>query len=49
MNEATTMLEVGEAIPSLTVETTNSGRIALDELRGSWIVIWFYVRSNTPG
>lgn len=43
------LLEVGEEIPSLEIDTTNAGSIALDELRGSWVVIWFYVRSNTPG
>lgn len=49
MSEEPRMLKVGEMIPSLVVDTTNAGRIALDDLRGSWIVVWFYVRSNTPG
>jgi len=40
---------VGELAPDFDVETTASGRFALRDHRGKWVVVYFYPRASTPG
>lgn len=41
--------EAGEAAPAIHAEITGGGTFDLSEHRGSWVVVYFYPRANTPG
>lgn len=43
------MPSVGAPAPEIDAETTGGGRFILSAHRGSWVVVFFYVRANTPG
>jgi peroxiredoxin len=40
---------VGDPAPAIDAGTTRGGRFVLSEQRGRWVVVFFYVRANTPG
>lgn len=39
----------GEVAPALDAPTATGGRFTLAEHLGSWVVVYFYPRANTPG
>lgn len=41
--------EVGQLAPDFTLPTWPEGELSLSSLRGSWIVLYFYPKDNTPG
>jgi peroxiredoxin len=41
--------EVGETAPSIKANAATGELFDLAEHLGSYVVIWFFVRSNTPG
>jgi peroxiredoxin Q/BCP len=43
------MPEVGQPAPEIDATATGGGRFALSEHRGTWVVVYFYPRANTPG
>ena len=43
------MPSVGAPAPEIDADTTGSGRFVLSQQRGKWVVVFFYVRANTPG
>ncbi len=43
------MLKVGDPAPDFTAETDGGGTIALKDLRGKNVVLYFYPKDNTPG
>ena len=43
------MPSVGALAPAIDAETTGGGRFVLSDQRGKWVVVFFYVRANTPG
>jgi peroxiredoxin len=43
------MPSVGDQAPQIDAATTGGGRIVLSQQRGKWVVVFFYVRANTPG
>ena len=43
------VLQEGDAAPAIDAEVTGGGRFALGDQRGSWVVVYFYPRANTPG
>ncbi len=43
-----TKLQTGDQAPPFTLESTR-GNIDLKELQGSWTVLYFYPKDNTPG
>jgi len=49
MSEHAQMPIVGDIAPEIDVVTTGGGRFRLSEQRGTWVVVFFYVRANTPG
>jgi len=49
MPEHPPMPSVGDMAPEIDAETTGGGRFALSQQRGKWVVVFFYVRANTPG
>lgn len=42
-------LEVGHEAPNIDATATGDGAFKLSEQRGSWVVVYFYPRANTPG
>ena len=42
-------LTVGQPAPSFTLPSSDGGTLAVDDLRGSIVVLYFYPRDNTPG
>jgi peroxiredoxin Q/BCP len=42
-------LTVGQPAPSFTLPSSDGGTFALDDLRGTTVVLYFYPRDNTPG
>lgn len=43
------MLEVGDIAPEFCLPNQDDVEICLRDLRGKWIVLYFYPRDNTPG
>jgi len=42
-------IEVGRPAPNFSLQDQNEERLSLSELRGSWVVLYFYPRDDTPG
>lgn len=42
-------LHEGEPAPEIHADITGGGRFSLSEQRGTWVVVYFYPRANTPG
>ena len=40
---------VGELAPDFTAETDAGEQLALSSLRGSWVILFFYPKDDTPG
>jgi peroxiredoxin Q/BCP len=43
------MLEVGTAAPEFCLPNQDEEEICLRDLKGKWIVLYFYPKDNTPG
>ena len=43
------MLEIGKRAPVFTLPDHNGDRVRLTELKGQWVVLYFYPRDDTPG
>jgi len=43
------MLRVGEMAPGFSTETTRGERLSLEELRGRWVVLYFFPKAFTAG
>jgi len=43
------MIEVGEKAPEFCLSNQDEVQICLRDLRGQWIVLYFYPKDNTPG
>lgn len=48
-NQPVSALQRGEPAPSFTLPNAEGVPVSLAELRGQWVVIYFYPRDNTPG
>ena len=46
---AASKIEVGRAAPSFTLLDQDEKEVSLADLRGSWVVLYFYPRDDTPG
>jgi peroxiredoxin Q/BCP len=42
-------LEVGKRAPSFTLQDENGSKVALSDLAGQWVVLYFYPKDDTPG
>ncbi len=40
---------VGQPAPGFTLPSQDGSKIALNDLRGKWVVLYFYPKDNTPG
>jgi thioredoxin-dependent peroxiredoxin len=43
------MVETGSAAPDFTLPDQHGNPVSLADLRGSWIVLWWYPKAATPG
>ena len=43
------MLDIGKRVPDLAGTTGDGTALALADLRGRWVVVYFYPKDNTPG
>jgi thioredoxin-dependent peroxiredoxin len=43
------MLAVGDKAPEFTARTTTGATLALGELRGRWVVLYFFPKAFTAG
>lgn len=43
------MIEVGKKAPAFTLPDQDGKKVSLRELEGSWVVLYFYPKDDTPG
>jgi len=43
------MLEIGNKAPDFCLPNQDSEEVCLRDLQGSWVVLYFYPKDNTPG
>ena len=43
------MLEIGESVPDFCLPNQDEEEICFRDIRGRWIVLYFYPRDSTPG
>ena len=43
------MLEVGAEAPRFNTTDHRGQSVDLEALRGSWVVLWFFPKADTPG
>ena len=43
------MLEIGESVPNFCLPNQDEEEICFRDIRGRWIVLYFYPKDNTPG
>ena len=43
------MLEAGTAAPNFTLPDQSGNPVALSDLRGRWVVLWWYPAAMTAG
>jgi hypothetical protein len=43
------VLAEGTTAPSFTLPDQHGNPVALEDLRGRWVVLWWFVRADTPG
>lgn len=42
-------LKIGDLAPNFSLADTDGNIVNLQDLRGSWVILYFYPRDNTPG
>ena len=43
------MIEVGKPAPAFTLQNQDGEEVSLADLRGRWVVLYFYPKDDTPG
>ena len=43
------MLQAGDTAPDFSVQAHTGETVTLSDLRGKWVVLWFYPMADTPG
>ena len=46
---AASTLEIGDAAPAFALPDQNGDEVSLGDFSGSWVVLYFYPRDDTPG
>jgi peroxiredoxin Q/BCP len=46
---ATSKIEIGRAAPPFRLLDQDEAKVSLSDFRGSWVVLYFYPRDDTPG
>jgi thioredoxin-dependent peroxiredoxin len=44
-----TSVKTGDTAPEFTAVDDSGSRISLSELKGKWVVLFFYPKDDTPG
>jgi len=44
-----TNIQVGKRAPAFTLPDQDGSKVALKDLKGQWVVVYFYPRDDTPG
>ncbi|MCG8557855.1 MAG: peroxiredoxin [Proteobacteria bacterium] len=42
-------IDLGKKAPAFTLKNEDNDKVALADLRGQWVVVYFYPRDDTPG
>lgn len=42
-------IKEGQRAPAFRADSTSGGELALEDLRGHWLVLYFYPKDNTSG
>jgi thioredoxin-dependent peroxiredoxin len=43
------MIEQGKKAPDFCLPSADAGKVCLAELKGKWVVLYFYPKDNTSG
>lgn len=43
------MLQPGTAAPPFSLRDQEGDDVRLDDLRGTWVLLWWYPKASTPG
>jgi peroxiredoxin Q/BCP len=43
------MLQPGTSAPDFTLPDQDDNDVSLADLRGHWVVLWWYPKASTPG
>ena len=43
------LLKAGDMAPDFSVQAHTGETVKLSDLRGKWVVLWFYPMADTPG
>jgi peroxiredoxin Q/BCP len=43
------VLEIGKKAPAFTLEDHNGKKVRLADLKGKWVILYFYPKDDTPG
>jgi peroxiredoxin Q/BCP len=43
------MIETGSAAPPFSLPDQDGATVTLDDLRGQWVLLWWYPKASTPG
>ena len=49
MTQDETMLKIGQKAPDFTLQTDTGSEVALKDLKGHRVVLFFFPKANTPG
>jgi thioredoxin-dependent peroxiredoxin len=42
-------LQVGDPVPDISAPSTSGKKVKISELKGSWVILYFYPKAFTPG
>lgn len=43
------LLDVGTPAPGFSLPDHHGATVSLSDLRGGWVLLWWYPRADTPG
>ena len=47
--EEGSMLATGSVAPAFSAQDQEGRTVQLDDLKGKWVVLWWYPKASTPG